>query len=117
MKNDLPENIKKAFPGADKARKLDLDAFGEIMDEVIRKSFVALLVYKDKGEQWHVRGGSGGAVMDFYILLNAVQPIFEAMLESFHGKMDGKNLAGALTEELRKCLENAAAELEAKADG
>ena len=106
---DLRENLQKN--AGEMKKHLDLDTFGEIMDDFIRKSHVALLVEKEAdSEEWTCRGVGCGAVMDFYVLLNALQPIFLQMLEEIGHQLDAEKLADALTGELKKSLISAAEE-------
>ncbi len=68
---------------------LDLDKFGEIIDEFIKKIDVGLFIHKDAGsEEWEVMGAGAGAVLDFYVYLNGLPVIFMAMLK----EMDDRNL-------------------------
>ena len=61
----------------------DLDKFGEMMDETIHKSGLAMVVSKGpESDEWHVQGQKS-AVLDLYIFLNALKPIYKAMLEEF----------------------------------
>lgn len=106
---DLRENLAN---NQEKIKKhLDLDTFGEIMDEFIKKSHVALMVEKeDDSEEWTCRGVGCGAVMDFYIFLNALIPIHLKMLEEMHGEIDSEKLADALCDQMNECLVKAAEE-------
>ena len=109
---NLKETMKKEKSRIDDVRKrLDLDSFGEIMDEFIRKSRMALLVTKEENEEeWHVQGVGCGAVMDFYVLTNALQPLYLQMLEEMNHEMDPEKLATSLCEVLRDSLIEAAKE-------
>ena len=61
----------------------DLDKFGEMMDETIHKSCVAMVVSKGpESDEWHVQGQKS-AGMNLYIFLNALKPIYRAMLAEF----------------------------------
>lgn len=57
--------------------KLDIDRFGEIIDEALKKSEVQLLVTLPAGtlEAETDSNVEGGPVMDFYILLNALKTV------------------------------------------
>lgn len=108
---DLRENL--ANNQEEIKKHLDIETFGEIMDEFIKKSHVALLVKKEAdSEEWTCRGVGCGAVMDFYVLLSALQPIFLQMLEEMGHQLDAEKLADALTEEMKKTLISAAEEAE-----
>lgn len=63
--------------------KLTLDLFGEIMDQFLRDNEVCMLLTLPEGTldvqvQDNVHFGS---VVRFYILLNAIKPICDAVLE------------------------------------
>ena len=94
-------------------KSLDLGTFGEAMDGVIRRSDVGLLVKKKAGEaEWTVSGAGCGAVMDFYIFLNALEPIFLRMLKEMEragGALDAERLAGELFGVMKETLVSAAA--------
>ena len=115
---DLRKTIDTEREAMDKVRKtLNLDTFGEIMDEFIRKSAVGLLVCKKENEEdWTVRGAGCGSVIDFYIMTNAVQPIFLQMLREMKGQIDPELLATSLCNVLRDTLIKAAEEAEAAED-
>lgn len=100
--------------GTDK--KLSLDTFGTVMDEIIKKSSVGLMVTKEEGsEEWKVQGAGLGAVMDFYIFLHALRPLYLQMLEEIGHQLDGEKLADSLAELLQEELRGAGAEAEARA--
>ena len=107
----LRDTMRKA--NAEEVHKLDLDSFGKIMDEFIQKSKVGLAVTKEEGDaKWTVHGAGCGAVMDFYIFLNALEPIFLNMLDEMQraGGIDAEKLAGALCEVMEQSLIEAAKE-------
>lgn len=107
---DLRENMNAE---QESLRHLDLETFGEIMDDMIHKSRVGLLVTKEENsDAWQLHGAGYGAVLDFYILLNTLQPIFLQMLEELGRKADENEemLAKALCQELEKDLIQAAKE-------
>ena len=94
-----------------KQKHLDLDTFGEIMDDFIHKSKVGLMVLKEaNSDDWEVTGVGMGAVMDFYIFLNALEPIYLAMLEQMEGRMDAEKLAESLSDLMKECMITAAEE-------
>ena len=98
-----------------KQKHLDLDTFGEIMDDFIHKNKVGLMVLKEAdSDDWEVTGVGMGAVMDFYIFLNALEPIFLEMLEQMEGRMEGRidaeKLAESLSDLVKKCMITAAEE-------
>lgn len=57
--------------------KLDIDTFGEIIDEALKKSDVNLLVTLPAGtlEAETVSNVNGGPVLEFYILLHALKTV------------------------------------------
>lgn len=90
---------------------LNLETFGEMMDKVIEASRLGLLVTKEEGEKdFHVLGAGCGAVMDFYIFLNALPVLFENMLEEMNHQLEEEKLAEAMCEEMKKTLIKAAKE-------
>ena len=92
-------------------KHLDLDTFGEVMDKFIHENKVGIMVLKEaNSDDWKVTGMEMGAVMDFYIMLNALQPIYLNMLEQMHGEMDAVKLAEALADLMKKDMIAAAAE-------
>ena len=111
-KMDLRKTIDAEREAMDKMRKtLNIDTFGEIMDEFIRKSAVGLLVCKEENEEdFTVQGAGCGAVIDFYIMINALQPIFLQMLREMKGKIDPELLATSLCDVMRDSLVKAAEE-------
>ena len=104
---NLRENIDKNM----NKKELNLDTFGEIMDVFIRKSACSMTVFKaENSEEWHVEGAGCGAVVDFYIFLNTIEPIFLKMLEEMKHQIDAEKLAEALTDILKETLIAAAKE-------
>lgn len=94
-----------------KQKHLDLDTFGEIMDDFIHKNKVGLMVLKEAdSDDWEVTGVGMGAVMDFYIFLNALEPIFLEMLEQMKGRIDAEKLAESLSDLMKECMITAAEE-------
>ena len=102
---DLQENLRRN-KGA--IMQLDLDSFGKIMDDFIEKSRIGLLVTKtENSKKWKVEGVGCGAVMDFYVLLNAMEPIFLRMIDEMKASKIGINVektAGAMAEMIRETL-------------
>lgn len=90
---------------------LNLETFGEMMDKVIEASRIGMLITKEKNtKDFNVLGAGCGAVMDFYIFLNALPVLFEKMLEEMNHQMKAEELAEALCAEMRKVLLKAAKE-------
>lgn len=109
---NLKDSIRREGPEM-KKKALDLGTFGDLMDGVIRRSDVGLLIKKKAGEaEWTVSGAGCGAVMDFYIFLNALEPIFLRMLKEMEragGAPDAERLAGELCGVVKETLVSAAA--------
>lgn len=59
--------------------KLDIDAFGKIMDELIERHDVKMLISMPAGTQEaEIQDNLGcGGVVQFYILLSAIKPIYQ----------------------------------------
>ena len=56
----------------EKKKELNPDTFGEIMDEFIRESACEMVIHKEEGADFfQVEGAGCGAVVDFYIFMNA----------------------------------------------
>lgn len=104
----LKENIQQARPGLEKdAKRMDLDTFSDIMTGFVKKSRVGLMVLKEEGsEVWEVTGAGCGAVMDFYIWLNALETLYLQIIREMGGldKVDSEKLAGALCREIKKSM-------------
>lgn len=77
--------------------ELNLDTFGEIMDQFIHENEIALLVSKEAmTDDWRVRENTGCCpVMQFYILLNALGVVLADMIRTagldgdIEGMIDG----------------------------
>ena len=92
---------------------LNIDTFGEVMDEFIQASRLGMLITKEKNtKDFNVQGVGCGAVMDFYIFLNALPVLFRKMLEEMDHKLEAEKLAEALCAEMRKTLIETAKEEE-----
>lgn len=108
---ELRDTLRKS--NAEEMRKLNIESFGEIMDDFIEQSACGLAVYKKEGEkEWTVEGSGCGSVIDFYIYLNALEVIYLRMLEEMKkaGGIEAEKLAGALCDELKKSMVAAAKE-------
>jgi len=87
-----------------KGTTFDLDSFGEIMDKFILENDVQMIVTLPAGEKTPkvVDNIGGGPVMTFYLLLNAIGPVFHDLLAICGPKaMDKEKLADALLELVR----------------
>ena len=94
-------------------KQLDLETFGEIMDEFIHKSKVGLMIMKEENsDDWEVTGVGMGSVMDFYVFLNALEPLYLKMLKEMNNEIDGEKLANSLTDLIREGMIRAAEEAE-----
>lgn len=65
------------------SKKLDLDSFGEMIDEFLKDNVIQMLLTIPAGTMdVQVRDNTGmGAVVQFYILLNAISSVGAAALE------------------------------------
>ena len=89
----------------EKIIRMDLDTFGKILDELIRENEVGLMVHKTaNSEMWNVKGVGCGAVMDFYIFLNAAEVLFRQMLNETKGIIDAEKTAESMGELVKECL-------------
>ena len=80
-------------------KELTLDTFGEIMDKFIKDSKIQLLIEMPEGtNDATVTDNAGlGPVVQFYIILNAVQAIYADMLKLMRtDDEDGKLLESLL---------------------
>ena len=112
---ELRDLLRKS--NADEVRKLDIDSFGEIMQDFIEQSACGMAVYKKEGEtEWTFESAGCGAVIDFFIWLNAGEVIYLQMLKEMEmaGGIDAEKLAGALCNELKKSMVAAAKEQNGK---
>ena len=53
-----------------------------------------------------------GSVMDFYVFLNALEPLYLKMLKEMNNEIDGEKLANSLTDLIREGMIRAAEEAE-----
>lgn len=85
---------------------MNLDSFGEIMDKFINDAHVQLLIDMPEGTtDAKLKDNTGmGAVMQFYIILNAVEAVYKEMVEQMELEDDG-TLIDALLELLRDSIE------------
>ena len=116
----LSDKMREEFSGekGQAKRKMDLDTFGEIMDEFIRETACGVGVQKEEGEEeWTILSAGCGAVIDFYIYLNGLKPIYLAMLDEMRDK-DGELMIKTekLSDTLTDLLRDELAEAERKAE-
>lgn len=110
---ELQDTIRKS--NQDELKKLDIDTFGQIMDGFIEESKAGLAITKEEGEkEWTIHGSGCGAVIDFYIYLNGLDPIFRNMLAEMEklGGVKAEKLVDALLAEMRKGMIAAAKDYE-----
>lgn len=69
-------------------KTLDLDTFGEIMDDLIKRSDIKLLIEMPEGTQEATVTGTGVATLDFYIQLNAIIPTLAQVIRDMGGKKE-----------------------------
>lgn len=71
-------------------KKLDLETFGELMDDFLKKSNVQMLVEMPKGtiEAEITDNLNMGGVIRFYIMLNAWKPVAAQLLKEFGDNID-----------------------------
>lgn len=65
--------------------KITLDRFGEIMNEMMTKSYVAMLIEMPEGTQEPQIRGTGISTLDFYVLMAAIRPVFVALIKDAGG--------------------------------
>ena len=110
MKNDMNAFGKDM---EDMKNRLDLDAFGKIMDEFLTKNNCQMLITIPEGTQEaQIESNLGelGPVTELYLLLLAVKPAVRRLCELVDGKMDIKGLARGITDLLYKGIVEAAGE-------
>lgn len=74
---------------------LNIDTFGEIMNDLITEQHVGLLIDMPKGTQDPVIRGTGIGTVDFYILMAAIRPVFLSVVKDMGGK-DNLDVEGVL---------------------
>lgn len=88
--------------------ELNIDTFGEIMDDVIHKSKIGMVVTKEENtDEWNVETSAGcGAVMDFYVGMNALAALYGKMMEELKkvGEFDEDRLVDELGDMIKKGL-------------
>ena len=88
--------------------ELNIDTFGEIMDDVIHKSKIGMVVTKEENsDEWNVETSAGcGAVMDFFVGMNALGALYGKMLEELKkvGEFDEDGLVEGITGMIRNGL-------------
>ena len=85
--------------------QINIDTFGEIMDKFVKEAHVQLLIDLPEGTtEAKLKDNTGmGAVMQFYIILNAVEQIFQDICVQMELE-DTDKLADALCEMLNECM-------------
>lgn len=71
-----------------KAKTLDLDSFGAIMDDFITENECQMLItFPEKSSEPVIRDNIGlGPVLGFYFILKAIRPIFNDLIEQLGGR-------------------------------
>lgn len=69
-----------------KNKELNLDTFGEIMNEIIEKTDIKMLIELPEGTQEAKVSGTGIATVDFFIILVAIIPTFAQVIRDMGGK-------------------------------
>lgn len=87
-----------------------LDMFGEIMNKAMTDCHVAMLIEMPEGTQEPQIRGTGISILDFYMLMAAIRPVFVALIKDTggpqaidaEGMIDGiwKILRGDILEQL-----------------
>lgn len=88
---------------------MSLDAFGKMMDQVIKDAPVKLLIDMPEGTtEAQLKDNMGmGAVMQFYIILNAVERIFADLCEQLDLE-DTDLIADSLCDLLKESMKGSA---------
>lgn len=86
--------------------ELNLDTFGEIMDKFINDAHVQLLIDMPEGTtEAQLKDNTGmGAVMQFYIILNAVETIYKDMVKQMDIDDSDDTLIDSLLELLKQSI-------------
>ena len=74
---------------------LNLDTFGDIMNELITRQHVQLLIDMPEGTQEPSVVGTGVSTVDFYILMAGIRPVFVRMIDDMGGP-DALDVEGVL---------------------
>ena len=71
-----------------KAKTLDLDSFGAIMDDFITENECQMLItFPAKSSEPVIQDNMGGGpVLAFYFILKAIRPIFNDLIEQLGGR-------------------------------
>ena len=78
---ELRDEIRRGMAGKEEeVKRLDIDSFGKIMDKFVHDASVGVGVKKEENtDEWEILTAGCGAVMDFYIWLNGIKPLFREM--------------------------------------
>lgn len=89
--------------------KMSIDEFGEMMDQVIKDAPVKLLIDMPEGTtEAQLKDNMGmGAVMQFYIILNAVERIYADLCDKLDLE-DTDLIADSLCDLLKESMKGAA---------
>lgn len=86
--------------------ELNLDTFGEIMDMFINDAHVQLLIDMPEGTtEARLKDNTGmGSVMQFYIILNAVEAIYKDMVKTMELDDSDDTLIDSLLDLLKQSI-------------
>lgn len=91
--------------------KLNIDSFGEVMDQFIKNNHVQLVIEMPEGTtEAKLKDNTGlGCVVQFYIILNVVGQIYKDLIEQADIK-DTDGLADELCNMLKESMKKGGAE-------
>ncbi len=87
---------------------LNLDTFGELMNDFIRENEIRMLIELPKGTNEAVVTCTDVHTIDFYVLLQAVCPVFVSVIDDMGGpeEVDAEGVLDGMWEIIRQdCLE------------
>lgn len=88
---------------------LDLETFGEIMDDFIRDNDVKMLIELPKGTEEATVTCTDVSTIDFFVLLAAIRPVFVRVIGDMGGPeaIDAEGVLDGMWEIIRgECLES-----------
>ena len=63
---------------------MNMEKIGKIMDDFIHDHEISLTVHKDAGtDEWTYEGAGMGPLMDLFVMLNTIQPMFVELVKQF----------------------------------
>lgn len=86
--------------------ELNLDTFGEIMDNFIHEAHIQLLIDMPEGTtEAQLKDNTGmGAVVQFYIILNAVEAVYKDLLKQMDLDDSDDQLIDSLLDLLKQSI-------------